>query len=396
MSESHSHSTAIPWTGPILDPAAKYGIAGDIVRAIEPYSEAESTAILAQLLVAAGNAIGRGPYYEVAGSKHRLNLFAALVGSSSTGRKGTSYSYVRELMSIASPDWAARHTTPGLVSGAGLVRQFAELGDDARLLVGGGNLCPVLRAVHQHSGVLREGWDGNPLSILRSKDPLCVKEPHLSMIGHVTDEELKETLRRCDKHNGMANRFMWIRTGRVRLLPDGGCVPEDVMRGLAERLADSLGRAKEIGRIIRSPAASVLWEETYEALELRPHTDASVVTDRASAQVLRLSCLYAVLDGSDVIDVQHLRAATALWRFAQDSAEEIFNRPTSVATRISRALAPGRRMSRTEIRDMLGRDASQDEIEHALCHLRDTGVAFKRMEATAGRPREIWTGVAAA
>src|SRR5262245_51970520 len=44
-----------------LDTAAYHGLAGNIVRTIEPASEADPAALLVQTLVAFGNAIGRGP-----------------------------------------------------------------------------------------------------------------------------------------------------------------------------------------------------------------------------------------------------------------------------------------------------------------------------------------------
>ncbi len=50
--------------------AAFQGIAGEIVRIIEPVSEASREAILSQLLVALGNMIGRGPHLKQAGIHH--------------------------------------------------------------------------------------------------------------------------------------------------------------------------------------------------------------------------------------------------------------------------------------------------------------------------------------
>jgi len=54
----------------MLDDAALYGLAGDVVKAIVPASEADPVALLVQTLVAAGNVIGRGPYYRVEGDQH--------------------------------------------------------------------------------------------------------------------------------------------------------------------------------------------------------------------------------------------------------------------------------------------------------------------------------------
>ena len=54
-----------PW--PEVDDAAYYGLPGDIVRTIEPHSEADPVALLAQILASAGNAVGRCPFYQVEG-----------------------------------------------------------------------------------------------------------------------------------------------------------------------------------------------------------------------------------------------------------------------------------------------------------------------------------------
>ena len=48
------------------------------------------------------------------------------------------------------------------------------------------------------------------------------------------------------------------------------------------------------------------------------------ITGRAEAQVLRLSCLYALMDQSAVVTRQHLTAAIALWDYAAQSAQYLF------------------------------------------------------------------------
>ena len=64
-------SVAPDW--PQLDRAAMYGLAGDIIHTIEPHSEADPVALLLQILVLTGNAIGANPYYAVEGDRHHAN-----------------------------------------------------------------------------------------------------------------------------------------------------------------------------------------------------------------------------------------------------------------------------------------------------------------------------------
>ena len=57
------------------DEAAYYGLAGDIVRRIEPHTEADPVALLIQLLAAFGNVIGRNAYMLADGARHYLEPF---------------------------------------------------------------------------------------------------------------------------------------------------------------------------------------------------------------------------------------------------------------------------------------------------------------------------------
>jgi hypothetical protein len=48
------------------------------------------------------------------------------------------------------------------------------------------------------------------------------------------------------------------------------------------------------------------------------------VTSRAEAQVVRLASIYALLDQSREIRVEHLKAALAVWKYCGDSCRFIF------------------------------------------------------------------------
>src|SRR5207247_2378675 len=67
-------------TWPEPAPAVYYGLAGEIVGAIAPHSEADPVALLSQLLAAFGNCVGRSPYCQAEADEHHTNLFLLLVG----------------------------------------------------------------------------------------------------------------------------------------------------------------------------------------------------------------------------------------------------------------------------------------------------------------------------
>ena len=101
--------------------AAFHGFAGEVVKAIEPHSETDPVALLSQLLACSGNIFGRERYYRVESDRHHPNLFVALVGQSSRGRKGTSLGRVRAITKLADPKWVDECVQGGLSSGEGLI-----------------------------------------------------------------------------------------------------------------------------------------------------------------------------------------------------------------------------------------------------------------------------------
>src|SRR5437879_2609769 len=91
---------------PALDDAAFYGLSGEVVRTIDPHTEADPVAILIQTLTVAGNLMGRTAYYRVEDDRHHANLYGVLVGESSKARKGTSLGRVRAIAKNADERWS--------------------------------------------------------------------------------------------------------------------------------------------------------------------------------------------------------------------------------------------------------------------------------------------------
>ena len=104
-----------PWPDPVGEPAM-YGLAGQIVRAIEPHTEADSVGLLSQLLVGFGNVVGHLPHFMVEADSHTMNLFLGLVGATSKGRKGTSLGHVKRLLASVAPDWAHNRVLSGAIA----------------------------------------------------------------------------------------------------------------------------------------------------------------------------------------------------------------------------------------------------------------------------------------
>lgn len=389
-------------TWPILPREALHGLAGQIVQVIGPHSEADPAAILVQFLAACGNLLGSGPHCVVESTWHALNLFAVLVGESSKARKGTSWGHIDRLFSRVDPTWASTRVTGGLSSAEGLISEVqddAEPPKDRRLLIVQSEFASVLRVMAREgntlSPVLRAAWDSGNLRTLVKHDPLKATGAHISVIGHITRPELLRYLSDTEQHNGFANRLLWCAVRRSKCLPEGGAVPAPDLHVLAERLRVVVQWAtKKCGQIKRDDAARKLWAEVYPHLSEGLLGLLGAATSRAEAQVLRLSAIYAVLDMSNTVRVEHLRAALALWDYSFASARYIFGDVTGdpVADRIREALeGTSDGLTRTDISKLFGRHASADRIGQALTQLAALGIAQREILKGEGRSTEVWT-----
>lgn len=331
------------WPEPPKD-YAYYGLAGEIVRAIEPHSEADPVALLTYLLVGFGNLIGRGPYYPVEADRHYTNLYAVLVGESAKGRKDSARGQILRLLRTIDPDWGDRAIIQGLSSGEGLIAavrdEDEEEGGDGDGEVGGGikdKRCLVIESefagplkVMRREGnilsiILRTAWDQGDLQVLTRHNPLRATGAHISVVGHVTRDEILRHLTDTEAGNGFANRFLWVCARRSKFLPEGGNIAQVDFSPLLRRLTEAVRFARGVGEMKRDEGTRAYWAEIYPTLSEGKPGLLGAITNRAEAQVTRLSIIYALLDCSQVIRLEHLGAALALWEYCEKSAAYIFH-----------------------------------------------------------------------
>lgn len=398
---------------PEMDPAAYRGVFGELVELISPHSEADPVAILLSAITAFGNAYGRRGYVDVSGSRHHGNLFVGIVGDTSRARKGTSWAPIENIFSAADPDWAHKRIDSGLSSGEGLisaVRDKIEVPDgegdtkvsdpgikDKRLLVSEGELSQGLKVLRREgntlSPILRNAWDGRDLSTMVKHSPLKATEPNISVLGHITSEELRRQLVEAETDNGLANRFLWAAVRRSKKLPFGGELDKVDMAPAVRKIRDALSR--EAGRMRFADDARETWVEMYDALtEDRPGMFGKV-TARAEAQTLRLAIVYALADGSDELQREHLAAAYAVWGYCEDSALYLFGDALgdADADKLLEALrASEEGMTRTEVRDLFGRNKGAAELQRVLDLLYESGKAHptRQREGDGKKPVERW------
>lgn len=409
-----------PWPLP-LEAEAYHGLAGRFVRVMEPATEADDVALLIQFLIAVGSAIGRTAYAVVESDRHYANEFAVLVGKSAKGRKGTSLGRVKATLCRADSSWADNRVVSGLSSGEGLIWQvrdaiekrepvrkkgepttyetvIADDGEcDKRLLVVEAEFANVLKQTERTgntlSPIIRQAWDSGSIRSLTKNCPAKATGAHISIIGHITAEELRRYLTATETANGFGNRFLWFCVQRSKLLPDGGTPDVAALARIERELVDVMEFARSIGEVRRDDSAAEVWRSVYGTLSRDRYGLAGSLLGRAEAHVLRLSLLYAVLDRSRTVKADHLLAALAVWQFCEDSVTHLFGSSTGNPTAdeimgLLRTTTNG--ATRSTIRELLGTKVPAERIASALALLAELGLVRRETRETGGRPAETW------
>lgn len=404
---------------------AFHGVAGGFVDIVSPHSEADPVAFLIQFLVAVGSLLGRSGYAVAESSRHFANFFAVLVGRSAKGRKGSSWSHVRRLFHGIDETWTQERVVSGLSSGEGLiwvvrdpieqqqpVKEKGRVVDyekvvtdpgvtDKRALIIEEEFAQTLKVMGRESNTLsptiRQAWDSGHLRTMTKSSPAKATEAHISIIGHITRDELRRNLCETETTNGFGNRFLWVCVGRSKELPDGGNLNTEDLEPIRVHLREVIRFAATAGKIDRDAEARKLWHQVYTRLTGDRFGLLGSMTARAEAQVMRLSVLYAMLDMSNEVKVEHLKAALAVWDYCERSAKYVFGNSLGNATAdallaaLRQALDVG--LTRTEmLHGVFHKNKTAGDIAEALRLLHDNGLAYRKDDPApeVGRPTERW------
>jgi hypothetical protein len=277
-----------------LTAGAFHCITGELVRMIEPHSEADPAALLLQFLASFGNVIGRQSHFMAEADRHFMNLFVVIVGQTSKGRKGTSLGQIQRILAEVDPVWSETRVMGGLASGEGLiwaerdevrdrvparekgriVRYEEQISDDGekdkRLLLVEPEFSRVLSVAERESNtlsaIIRQAWDTGNLRILTKKQAARSTEAHISIIGHITKDEVRRQLTNTAAANGFANRFLWVCARRSKLLAEGGALHTVDVAPFCRRLQIALEFAERVNGMRRDDQARDIWREVYPDL----------------------------------------------------------------------------------------------------------------------------------
>ena len=350
--------------GPAWDDSIPYGSAGKVIRKASEYNESHPAGMLVDFLVSLGSVIGRGPYFNINETKHYTNEFMARVGQSSKSRKGTGRDAIDGILKLVDPDWYSNRIESGFGSGEAIINRVRDTVvemkmnhrtgkfesttipgvTDKRLCIREGELASIFvlagKPDQRADIVIRDGWDGKPLRNVvkgKSKDGFSMsakcEEPHLSISGDTTISELRQKMPAGADANGFGNRFLYVYVYRVKDCPQGG-PPIDWWSEIAE-FREVVQFARTVKHVSMSDQGRKWWNTNYARLENDgPDGLAGRMTARAAAHIRRLAMIYALIDFTDQIELEHFHAAKKLWDYCEESAMYIFGGLTKEQLRI--------------------------------------------------------------
>lgn len=390
-------------TFPTLNQKAYYGLAGEVVNAVMPYTEAAPEAVLGTFLTFYGNTIGRNAYVPIGATRHYGNEFLVIVGKTARARKGTSKDAVMDLFNKVDVEWTKNRVKSGLASGEGIIFNVRDGAKDdpgepdKRLMAIEGEFARVLSVMARQgntlSTVLRDSWDHGRLSNLTKNSPDKCDNAHVSLLVHITIEELKQKMAEVDTWNGFANRFLWFAVKRSKFLDDPQIMPDSVMNPLVQKLKAAVDFGRKPLQVVKDEKAKALWREVYPVMTTDKPGLLGAITARCEAHALRLALIYALLDCSPVIGIDHLLAAIAIIDYVEETVKYVFGDATGdrVADKILEAVEEEPRDQDWIRRVLFARNISAERIAAALNVLVDMGkIECTKLSGTGGRPKTVY------
>ncbi len=400
---------------PVLDDKAFHGFAGRFVRFATENSEADPAAVLVTLLVRLGVEIPHVSLW-VGDAKHRPNICSVIVGSSSKSRKGTSGKPISRLFEplVLNGEYLfadRARTSPGpFSSGEGIIYAVrdAVMGidkktgepiqvdpgvDDKRLFIldeeFGGVLSNTKREGNTLSANVRMIWDSGNLDPLTKTTKIKATGAHIGWVSHITLFELISRLSETESLNGFGNRILWVCARRSKLVAWPEPMDAERLQQFQYELSEIIASHKDADNIIPDGEVRRAWQDCYyEQLTQERPGQAGCLVNRAEAQVMRLALIYALLDKSQTIRIEHLEAAHVLWQYCEDSAMYIFDgrQTDSVGQKIVDALQDGP-LTGTDLFKLFSNNISRDRLKMALTELEAAGKIGVEQEQTGGRGR---------
>src|SRR3990172_6707967 len=96
-----------------------------------------------------------------------------------------------------------------------------------------------------------QAWENGHLRTLTKNSPSKATGAHISIVGHITRDELVRYLDRTEAANGFGNRFLWVCVKRSKCLPEGGQLNKVDLSNLIGRLGEVMRFSRTVGEMER-------------------------------------------------------------------------------------------------------------------------------------------------
>lgn len=373
--ESGNHNTIeveeAPSEFPIPDSGCYYGVAGQFALEACQRSEADPIGVLIHLLTWAGAYFGSKATLRLGDVEAPPRLFS-VTASSAGGGKGTAAAPVRKLMldyvnlhlrKVGLPP--ALYKDGPMSSGEGLawaVRDPADTDDedgnptdkgvaDKRLMILEEEFAAVLQAARREgntvSAAIRRFWDSGNFSPLTKNNRVTVTDAHVCFVAHITYEELVKKLEQSEYASALASRILWVCVRRPKIVAIPESIPVARMLHYSDAVTKAIQFSADINELSLSQASLDMWGSL--AISLAKAN--SPMSERARVQVLRIACVFALLDCTDQVTPDHLRAASHIWNYCLGSVAYIFEgEQNEDANKILLALRKHNGLTTTQIR----------------------------------------------
>ncbi len=383
-----------------------YGLAGNLINEISKHSEASKAALLFQFLIEVGNIFGDKFYKSIGGSNVYTNDFCLIIGDTSKARKGTGLKAINFFIKKVWKDSFVKRIFNGLSTGEGIIWSLRDpiyenfenkQGEIKTKLIDPGNpfksaifieqeFSKLLKVGNRDTNnvteVLRAAWDLEILQSLSKTQPAKASNTFISLIGHITSDEFLKCISQVDRFNGFLNRFLFCHSYRDKIISN----PINF-----ETLASQLSCMTDLyclkafidnsvtTEITLSPEAQDWWDKFYNEYGTSPDGLYPEIKARTENHIIKIAMIYALLDKSYVIEVDHLKASKAVVDYSNDTIDFIFTKQETRELNNEKKIiefikALGGKVSRTDISyKLFFKKAKADQIDSYRDKLTERG-----------------------
>jgi hypothetical protein len=418
--EAGNHNTIeveeAPSEFPVPDAGCYYGIAGQFALEACLKSEADPIGVLIHLLTWAGAYFGNKATLRLGDVEAPPRLFS-VTASSAGGGKGTAAAPVRKLMlEYVNSHLRKVGLSPTLYkdgpmsSGEGLawaVRDPADTDDedgnptdkgvtDKRLMIVEEEFAAVLQAARREgntvSAAIRRFWDSGNFSPLTKTNRVTVTDAHVCFVAHITYEELVKRLEQSEYASALASRILWVCVRRPKIV----AIPESIPVARMLHYSDTISKAIQFSADTNELALSQESLEIWGTLAISLAKANTPMSERARVQVLRMACIFALLDCTDQVTPKHLRAASHIWNYCLGSVAYIFEgEQNEDANKILLALRKHNGLTTTQIRVNVFQQNIKSSVMNTLLKSLETQGKIKRSirqraDGKSGKPATVF------